>query len=294
MNARPHATRREFLTRSIAGAGALALVRPSPAAGAEVCFGAAMGADKQALLKDAGYDFIEMSVANLLMPQAPETEFEAKTETMGPLALPVRSCNGFFPATLKLVGPEVKMDEVLAYADTAFRRAKRFGIPFIVLGSGGARKSPDGFDLAKAREQFIDVARRLGPLAAPQGVTVVLEPLNKGETNLINSVADGADYVDAIGHPNIQLLADIYHMTRENEGPDAILKAGARLRHVHIAEKAERTSPGTAGDDFRPFFKALKAIGYKGGISVEGKWGKVLADELPRALRTMKEQWASA
>ncbi|MBU4459160.1 MAG: sugar phosphate isomerase/epimerase, partial [Verrucomicrobia bacterium] len=239
-------------------------------------------------------DFIELSVGNLLMPLAPDAEFEAKTAKLGALVLPVRSCNGFFPANLKLVGPEVKMDDVLAFADTAFRRAKKFGIPFIVLGSGGARKSPDGFDLAKAREQFIDVAKRLGPLAAPQGVTVVLEPLNKGETNLINSVADGADYVDAIAHPNVQLLADIFHMTKENEGPDSMLKAGARLRHVHIAEKAERTSPGTAGDDFRPYFKALKAVGYKGGISVEGKWGKVLADDLPRALKTMKEQFASA
>lgn len=294
MNARSHATRREFLTRSIAGAGALALARPSPAAGVEVCFGAAQGADKHALLKGAGYDFIELSVGNLLMPLAPEAEFEAKTEKMGELALPVRSCNGFFPATLKLVGPEVKMDDVLAFADTAFRRAKKFGVLYIVLGSGGARKAPDGFDLAKAREQFIEVGKRLGPLAAPQGVTVVIEPLNTGETNLINSVTDGAGYVDAIGHPNVQLLADIYHMTRENEGPDSILKAGARLRHVHIAEKAERTSPGTAGDDFRPFFKALKAVGYKGGISVEGKWGKVLADELPQALKTMKDQFASA
>lgn len=280
--------------RSIAGAGALALARSASSAGADVGFGVAMGADKQAMLKDAGYDFIELSVGNLLMPLAPDAEFEAKTAKLGALVLPVRSCNGFFPANLKLVGPEVKMDDVLAFADTAFRRAKKFGIPFIVLGSGGARKSPDGFDLAKAREQFIDVAKRLGPLAAPHGVTVVLEPLNKGETNLINSVAEGADYVDAIAHPNVQLLADIFHMTRESEGPDSILKAGARLRHVHIAEKAERTSPGTAGDDFRPFFKALKAVGYKGGISVEGKWGKVLADDLPRALKTMKEQFASA
>jgi sugar phosphate isomerase/epimerase len=280
--------------RSIAGAGALALARSASSAGANIGFGAAMGADKQAMLKDAGYDFIELSVGNLLMPLAPDAEFEAKTAKLGPLVLPVRSCNGFFPANLKLVGPEVKMDDVLAFADTAFRRAKKFGIPFIVLGSGGARKSPDGFDLAKAREQFIDLAKRLGPLAAPQGVTVVLEPLNKGETNLINNVADGADYVDAIAHPNVQLLADIFHMTRESEGPESILKAGARLRHVHIAEKAERTSPGTAGDDFRPFFKALKAVGYKGGISVEGKWGKVLADDLPRALKTMKEQFASA
>lgn len=280
--------------RSIAGAGALALARSASSAGADVGFGVAMGADKQAMLKDAGYDFIELSVGNLLMPLAPDAEFEAKTAKLGALVLPVRSCNGFFPANLKLVGPEVKMDDVLAFADTAFRRAKKFGIPFIVLGSGGARKSPDGFDLAKAREQFIDVAKRLGPLAAPQGVTVVLEPLNKGETNLINSVAEGADYVDAIAHPNVQLLADIFHMTKENEGPDSILKAGARLRHVHIAEKAERTSPGTAGDDFRPFFKALKAVGYKGGISVEGKWGKVLADDLPRALKTMREQFASA
>jgi sugar phosphate isomerase/epimerase len=134
----------------------------------------------------------------------------------------------------------------------------------------------------------------MGPLAGPHGVTVVLEPLNKGETNFFNSVAEGIGLVDAIAHPNIQLLADIYHMLREDEGPESILKAGARLRHCHIAEKESRTSPGTKGDDFRPYFKALKAIGYQGGVSVEGKWGKPVEDELPRALKTMKEQCASA
>jgi sugar phosphate isomerase/epimerase len=292
MTSRP--TRRDFLAHTLAGAAALSFAGPSRAAGPGILFGACQGPDKAATMKAAGYDFIELGVGSLLVPSAPEAEFEAKFEKMGVLALPIRSAAGFFPADLKLVGPDVKIDAILKHADTCFRRAKKAGMPFIVLGSGGARKIPDGFDPAKARDQFVEVCKKMGPLAGPHGVTVVLEPLNKGETNFFNSVAEGIGLVDAIAHPNIQLLADIYHMLREDEGPESILKAGARLRHCHIAEKESRTSPGTKGDDFRPYFKALKAIGYQGGVSVEGKWGKPVEDELPRALKTMKEQCASA
>ncbi len=294
MTHRSCSTRREFLTQTVAGAAALSLGRSVHAAEPKILFGACQGPDKHTLMKGAGYDFIELGVGSLLVPSAPDAEFDAKVGKMGDLSLPIRSAAGFFPSDLKLVGPDVKEEAILKHADTCFRRAKKVGMPFIVLGSGGARKIPDGFDPAKAREQFVDICKKMGPLAGPHGVTVVLEPLNKGETNFFNSVAEGVGLVDDIAHPSIQLLADIYHMLRENEGPESILKAGARLRHCHIAEKESRTSPGTKGDDFRPYFKALKAIGYQGGVSVEGKWGKNLEEDLPRALKTMKDQCASA
>lgn len=288
-------TRRTFLGQGMAAATALAWPRPGqaePPAGP--LFGACQNPDRHAVLKAAGYDFIEASVTGLLAPSASDAEFDAKIAAMGSLSLPIRSCTGFFPASLPLVGPSVNMDAVLAHAQTVFRRAGRLGIAHIVLGSGGARKIPDGFDAGRARQQFIDLGRRLGPLAEPHRVVVVLEPLNSGETNFFHRVEEGIAMVDEIGHPNVQLLADIYHMRREDEGPASLVKAGARLRHCHIAELSGRTPPGTDGDDFRPYFKALKEIGYRGGISIEGKWSKDPKADLLRAIRTMREQYAEA
>jgi len=119
----------------------------------------------------------------------------------------------------------------------------------------------------------------------------VLEPLNKGETNLLNSVTEGIAYVDAIDRPRIQLLADFYHMMKENEGPDAIRKADVRIRHCHIAELEGRKAPGTKGEDLSGYFKALHDIGYTGGVSCECGWPKEnVEDAWKKALATMRQQ----
>ena len=62
-------------------------------------------------------------------------------------------------------------------------RADLLGAPYIVFGSGTARKLPDGFDPVKGKEQFIDFCRKLGDRIQNLKVTIVLEPLNTGETN---------------------------------------------------------------------------------------------------------------
>ena len=89
-----------------------------------------------------------------------------------------------------------------------------------------SRKVPDGFDRAKAEEQFVAILKRLGAAAEPLGITVAMESLNRSETNFGNTLRDCLRYVNAAGHPRVKLVADLYHMMRENEGPDAILDAG--------------------------------------------------------------------
>ena len=170
-------------------------------------------------------------------------------------------------------------------------RADLLGVPYIVFGSGTARKLPDGFDPVKGKEQFIDFCRKLGDRIQNLKVTIVLEPLNTGETNLLNSVTEGIEYVDTIARPRIQLLADFYHMMKEDEGPDAIRKAGARIRHCHIAELEGRKAPGTKGEDLSGYFKALRDIGYTGGVSCECGWPKEnIEDAWKKALATMRQQ----
>ena len=257
----------------------------------KILFGVCAGPDKAERLKAIGYDFIEGGVGGTFKPTMPDAEYEAELAKLKQSALPFRSCNGFIPSTYRLTGPETTHDTALEYAVTACRRADLLGVPCIVFGSGGARKLPDGFDASKGREQFIDFCSKLGDRIQDLKVTIVLEPLNKGETNLLNSVTEGIAYVDAIDRPRIQLLADFYHMMKEDEGPDAIRKAGARIRHCHIAELEGRKAPGTKGEDLSGYFKALRDIGYKGGVSCECGWPKEnVEDAWKKALATMRQQ----
>lgn len=216
-------------------------------------------------------DFIEENVQSLLQPQAADAVFEAALPTSPP-AFSVTAANCFLPASLKATGAFVDEAALDRYAGVAFSRAAQVGIRTIVFGSGGARALADGFPKATAMAQFIELLRRLGPLAEPHGVTVVVEPLNSGECNFINSLAEGAKLVEAAGHPNIRLLADVFHMLRDKESSEEIVRFGHLLHHVHVAENQNRACPGTNGEDFRPWFQALRKVGYEGPISIECNW----------------------
>jgi len=253
--------------------------------------GVCTSVDNAAILKSGGCEYVEESAQGFLIPDKPDGEFQEKARASAASVLPILACNSFLPGVLRSVGPEPRHDEIVAFATTAFRRARQTGIKTIVFGSSGSRSIPDGFDRTEARRQFIRLLRRLGPVARKYGVVIVVEPLQRSECNFINTVAEGAAVVKEAGHPNVRLLADIYHMLRENEGPESLVAAGPLLRHCHIAEKDRRTPPGVAGDDFTPYLRALRRIRYSGGISLECRWGD-LAAELPAAIEALKRQIA--
>ena len=191
-------------------------------------------------LKAAGADCLEAGVSAFLVPDKPEEAFDKNLALLRESGSEIVSCNGFLPASMIVVGPSTDHDKILAWAETTFRRAERAGIRYIVFGSGKSRKVPDGFSRETAEEQFVQLCKRLGPVAARSRATVVIEPLNSRETNLINSVSEGASIVERVNHKNIRLLCDLFHMTADGEPPQAIVDAGKHIRHCHIAEAAER------------------------------------------------------
>jgi len=244
-------------------------------------------------LRFAGFVYVEESVRRFLAPQKPEATFLENLETLKQSALPVYSCNGFLPGSLRSTGPDADHQGVLEYAEIAFSRAARAGIEIIVFGSSGSRKIPEGFDPAVAREQFVALLRQMGPIAAEHGVTVAIEPLRRKECNFINRVFEATEIAREVNHTNIKVLADFYHMMQEDEGPESILLAGTDLVHCHIAENENRTPPGVAQDDFTPYLKALKEIGYQGRISVECGW-KDFDNQIAPACRYLAQQLSAS
>ena len=266
---------------------------PEPATVAMPKIGLCTSVDNTDKIKAAGYDYVEEGVQKFLVPLEADEKFAPNLKKALAAPLPVYSYAGFLPGDLTCVGPEAKHDKILAYARTAFARAQQVGSTIIVFGSGKARRVPEGFSVEAATAQFVELLKRMGPIAAEYGITIVIEPLNKKECNFINTVAEGTDIARRVNHPNICVLADIYHMALEEEGPESIVAAGPLLRHVHIAEKEGRARPGTAPYDFVPYFAALKQIGYSGGISFECRW-KNMDEEMAPALAYVKEQLDTA
>lgn len=292
----PSFSRRNFLKTSLAaGTGSVdALVRAAEAAAGHAPFSLPLGVCaeyKQApLLRELGYSFVEERVNRFLIPDSGDAGYAQNRQELQASRFPIWSYIYFFPGNLKSVGPDLHHEAILARADLALQRAKECGSKNIVFGSGGSRAIPAGFDRDQAKAQHIELSRKMAPLAEKHGITLAIEPLNRGETNFINSLADGAEIVEAVNHPRFKLLCDIYHMLKEDEPPEEIVKYRRHIVHCHIAEKQKRTAPGVAGDDFKPYFRALKKAKYTGGLSLECNWTN-FEQEVKQGIAELKKQF---
>ena len=269
-------SRRNFLhTASIAligTAGMPRLLAEIPGKKLFSAIGIAAPLDQAAAMKTAGAEFLTENVGNFLVPDKPESEFEKNLAKLAFSPLPILACNSFIRAAhLHCVGAAANHDSVLEWSEITFRRMQKAGGKIIVFGSGSAREIPDGWPKEKADAQFVALLKRMGPLAQTYGLTVTVEQLQADECNFINHISEGAALIRAAGHPNIRLLADLYHMACMGDSPAELKAAMDVVAHVEIAEKNGRTVPGVSGDDFRPFFRVLREANYQGAISIEGK-----------------------
>lgn len=234
--------------------------------------GIATSFENDSLARAAGFIYLEETVKKLLSPALSEAQFAANLAVLKKARCKVQTCNVFVPGYIKLTGPAVNEAWVLGYVDSVMQRAEKAGIRLIVLGSGEARKIPEGADHAAAKAQFILLARKMADIAKKHNCLIAMENLNATETNFVNTLAEGSSLVTAIAHPNFRLTADIYHMLKENEPAVNIEQAKGILVHCHIAEREKRSAPGIEGQDFRPYLAALSRIGYKGRIMMECRW----------------------
>lgn len=88
-------------------------------------------------------------------------------------------CNLFFPGSIKIAGPAVNERQVPEYTDSVLSMAHKAGIKYIVLGSAGSRNVPDGYDLDKAKADFVLLRKKVGQVAAKHKVIILLENLEK-------------------------------------------------------------------------------------------------------------------
>ena len=109
----------------------------------------------------------------------------------------------------------------------------------------------------------------LGAHAAAAGVAVLLEPLNRYEDHMVNTVAAAAELAETSGSDAVRVLADTYHMNIEEDDPCAALRSvRGRLGAVHLSD-SNRHQPGTGHVPFAAIVATLRDIGFDGVLSVE-------------------------
>ncbi len=214
---------------------------------------------RQALrrVKTAGYDGVELAITNPTNID-PDTAKEAlESEGLRLLSITTGQAAGLEGLSLTSDDEEIRrrtIDRIEAHMDFA----ARFGAVVII----GSLRGADG-DIELLTEALRECAKH-----APQ-VKLALEPLNRYESRLVNTVEEGIDVVKRVGADNLGLLVDTFHANiEETNVGEAFSSAGHRLFHVHLAD-SNRWIPGYGHLDFAQVWDALDAIDYRQALVLE-------------------------
>jgi len=142
-----------------------------------------------------------------------------------------------------------------------------FDAPAIVGSMQG--RARNAVDHQTALRYLAEALDDLGQYADRVGVPLIFEPLNRYETNLINTIEQGKRLLASLSTDNVKLLADLFHMNLEEVDIAGAIRLGASdIGHVHFADSNRRPA-GCGHLDFQPIAAALHAIGYEGYASAE-------------------------
>ena len=214
---------------------------------------------RQALkrVKTAGYDGVELAITDPAKIDLATAEEALESEGLRLLSITTGQAAGLEGLSLTSRDERIRrrtIERIEAHIDFA----RRFGAVVIV----GSLRGADG------DSELLTEALRECAGHAPE-VRLALEPLNRYESRLVNTVAEGLDVVERVGAENLGILADTFHANIEEANiGEAFRAAGDRLFHVHLAD-SNRHVPGYGHLDFAQVWDALDAIDYQQSLVLE-------------------------
>ena len=239
-------------------------------------YGICTGIENAGLVRELGYDYIELSVTKTLGldPEAYAAGKKALTES----GLQAECFNILFPKTMNLVDGSTTREELTAYLEKAMAMIADLNGKIVVFGSGKCRTCPLDVKFLDAYKRLVEVCRLTGEIAGKYGIKVVIEPLSRKETNMICTVAEGAVLQQDVANENVGLLADYFHICANADDVNSIAVI-KDLDHIHIASGNGRRYPLPGdGESYGALFAALRAAGYNARMSVEGKTENIAQD----------------
>lgn len=267
--------RREF-SRTVAGAALGAAVLPSAppllAADMQVPFKLSVMLwtlprhlpldQRMQMASDAGYRYVELTGEYL---QWSPSDFGVMTGKLHSLNLQVDTLGGFHHAP----ADPAQGDAVIAELNQLLPYTDRIGCSRFIILSGN--RIP-GMAPERQRQALVDTLKRMGDIAAPKNVTILLENIDPQENPkyFLTSSSEGFDIIREVNHPNVRFLYDFYHeqisfgnLTKKLQENIDIIDL------VHIADVPGRHEPGTGEIDYANLFRKLAALNYNRYAAME-------------------------
>ena len=217
-------------------------------------------------IRDFGFDSMDVNVRALDLDGA--RTVRRRAEKLGLCLMG----GGSLPVDKELLSDDPgKRREAIEYMKSLVQKVHELGSTFYggIIYAPFSRltgKPPTGEELERSAEGLREVAR----YAQGFGIRMGLEPANRYEAYLINTVRDALRLADAIGEDNVGILLDTFHCSIEEKSLyGAVSAAGRRLYQVH-ASANDRGTPGTGLVRWDELFQGIKDVGYDGTMTIEG------------------------
>jgi len=147
--------------------------------------------------------------------------------------------------------------------------AKKIKSGAVIIGGIRGRLAGSESEYQRNFDNGVEAIRECAKWTEANGIPLLIEPINRYETNWIFTAADGRDLIERIGVNTVKLLLDTFHMNIEESNiVDAVTKTGDQLGYVHFADNT-RHAPGQGQTDFKHILSALEKIGYSGPVVAE-------------------------
>ena len=219
-----------------------------------------------------GFDFIEM-----LVPEPGEIDLELTRKALDEAGLDV-----VLAARVNMqrnISSDNRQDwqAGVEYIDYAIEVASTLGAKIVggpltgnpLVFAGRAPQPVEESERLARKSRCVEALLLVADKARRHEVTLAVEPLNRFESDVLCTVQQGLELLDAVNHDSVMLLLDTFHMAMEESSiSEAILAAGSRIGHFQANEN-HRGFPGTGSIDWVDVFRALHEVNYTGPVSLE-------------------------
>ncbi|MEO7413292.1 MAG: sugar phosphate isomerase/epimerase [Opitutaceae bacterium] len=217
--------------------------------------------------KKWGFDSVELAIEDPSHIDPPHVKRELERHLLE--CGSVCACMG---PDRDLRGTPKQQQTALAYLSALLDQMVLLDCPSLigpVYSSVGRADAVPRKEYLKQWKTVVKHLKHLAKYAEARGRIIALEPLNRFETDFINTCDQGLAMIDDVGSPALRLHLDTFHMNiEEKDLGAAIIKAGAQLAHFHACG-SDRGTPGGDHTDWNGIAAALKSIGYDGAVVIE-------------------------
>lgn len=227
------------------------------------------GSFEEKLQKAAAFGYNGVEIISTNPAELDQQALKAQIQALGLQVSAVASGGMGFAAGLTLLNPDPEI-AALAYQRLLALIDFAHSLEAEVVTIGSFRGRAVG-DKATSLQKLGEVLHAAGEVAAPKGVRLALEPLNRFEGDLLHTVAETLAFIEQVGHSALGILIDTFHVNIEEASytqPYQQALAAGRLFYAHLGDN-NRRPPGQGLIDFKAILTTLCEGGYEGWLSAE-------------------------